>query len=123
VHRLTRQLEAKPTAKSRPSHGRRLHTGDGVAAYRRGAIVEPVFGYLKDITGCLDFSPAATPTSPDEVNLASDLHLRRLFIHTAGVGTPHTTTAPIKPQPPSPQQSNPRSPSNHDSRTNDAARA
>lgn len=72
-------------ATPRQAMDHRLRTAEGIATYRRrGAIVEPIFGHLKDILGLRRFLTRGLTNVTGEVNLAfATLNLRRLFAHTA----------------------------------------
>lgn len=67
----------------------RLRTPDGIRAYRkRGAIVEPIFGHLKDITGLRRFLTRGLTTATGELNLAAaTLNLRRLLSYITQAAT------------------------------------
>ena len=67
----------------------RLRTLDGIRAYRqRGAIVEPIFGHLKDITGVRRFLTRGLTTVTGELNLAAaTLNLRRLLSYITQAAT------------------------------------
>jgi transposase len=74
-----------PNATPRQAMRHRLRTPDGIRTYRRrGAIVEPIFGHLKDITGLRRFLTRGLTTTTAELHLAAaTLNLRRLFAYTA----------------------------------------
>jgi transposase len=74
-----------PGATPRQAMRHRLQTPEGIRAYRRrGAIVEPIFGHLKDITGLRRFLTRGLTSVTGEVNLATaTLNLRRLYTYTA----------------------------------------
>jgi transposase len=83
----TNPTSGPPPAEATPRQAmhHRLRTPEGIATYRRrGAIVEPVFGHLKDILGLRRFLTRGLPNVTGEANLAfATLNLRRLFTHTA----------------------------------------
>ena len=72
-------------ATARQAMDHRLRTPEGIATYRRrGAIVEPMFGYLKDILGLRRFLTRGLTNVAGEINLAfATLNLRRLHTHIA----------------------------------------
>jgi transposase len=80
-----------PGATPREAMDHRLRTPEGRAAYRRrGAIVEPVFGILKEALGIRRFLTRGTANVTGEVNLAAAVHnLRRLFNHIAQTAGAH----------------------------------
>jgi transposase len=75
-----------PDATPRQAMDHRLRTAEGIATYRRrGAIVEPIFGHLKEILGLRRFLTRGLANVTGETNLAfATLNLRRLYTHTAG---------------------------------------
>ena len=83
----TNPASGAPPARATPRQAmhHRLRTPEGIATYRRrGAIVEPIFGHLKDILGLRRFLTRGLPNVTGEANLAfATLNLRRLFTHTA----------------------------------------
>jgi transposase len=85
-----------PTSGPPPPHAtpqqamrHRLRTPEGIRAYRkRGAIVEPIFGHLKDITGLRRFLTRGLTNVTGEANLATaTLNLQRLFNYIAHAAT------------------------------------
>jgi transposase len=74
-----------PDATPRQVMDHRIRTPEGIATYRRrGAIVEPIFGHLKDILGLRRFLTRGLDNVTGEANLAfATLNLRRLYTHTA----------------------------------------
>jgi transposase len=87
-----RAAQKKPTsgpppadATPRQAMDHRLRTPEGMATYRRrGAIVEPIFGHLKEILGLRRFLTRGLTNVTGEANLAfATLNLRRLHTHTA----------------------------------------
>ena len=74
-----------PEATPRQAMDHRLHTQEGIATYRRrGAIVEPIFGHLKEILGLRRFLTRGLTNVTGEANLAfATLNLRRLHTHIA----------------------------------------
>jgi len=83
----TKPVTGPPPAGATPREAmdHRLRTPEGIATYRRrGAIVEPIFGHLKDILGLRRFLTRGLTNVTGEANLAfATLNLRRLFTHTA----------------------------------------
>jgi transposase len=77
----------KPPAEATPRQAmdHRLRTAEGIATYRRrGAIVEPIFGHLKDAIGLRRLLTRGLTNVTGEVNLAfATLNLRRLHTHIA----------------------------------------
>jgi transposase len=72
-------------ATPRQAMDHRLRTPEGIATYRRrGAIVETIFGHLKDAIGVRRFLTRSLTNVTGEVNLAvATLNLRRLHTHIA----------------------------------------
>lgn len=72
-----------PNATPRQAMQHRLRTPDGIRTYRqRGAIVEPIFGHLKDITGLRRFLTRGITGVTGELHLAAaTLNLRRLHAY------------------------------------------
>jgi transposase len=83
----TKPSSAPPPADATPRQAmdHRLRTPEGIATYRRrGAIVEPIFGHLKDILGLRRFLTRGLTNVTGEANLAfATLNLRRLHTHIA----------------------------------------
>jgi transposase len=83
----TKPASGPPPADATPRQAmdHRLRTPEGIATYRRrGAIVEPIFGHLKDILGLRRFLTRGLINVTGEANLAfATLNLRRLFAYTA----------------------------------------
>lgn len=83
----TQPATGPPPADATPRQAmdHRLRTPEGMATYRRrGAIVEPVFGHLKDILGLRRFLTRGLTNITGEINLAfATLNLRRLHTHIA----------------------------------------
>ena len=67
----------------------RLQTPAGIRTYRkRGAIVEPIFGHLKDITDLRRFLTRGLTSVTGELHLATaTLNLRRLYTYTGQAAT------------------------------------
>jgi transposase len=78
-----------PDATPRQAMDHRLRTPAGIRAYRRrGAIVEPIFGHLKDTLGLRRFLTRGLTNVTGEVNLAAaTLNLRRLHTYIAQAAT------------------------------------
>jgi transposase len=74
-----------PNATPRQAMDHRLRTPEGIATYRRrGAIVEPVFGHLKEGLGLRRFLTRGLANVTGEANLAfATLNLRRLHTYIA----------------------------------------
>ena len=95
-HNQERAVKTKPASGPPPANAtprqamnHRLRTPEGIATYRRrGAIVEPIFGHLKEILGLRRFLTRGLTNVTGEANLAfATLNLRRLhtyIAHTAG---------------------------------------
>jgi transposase len=83
----TKPASTAPPADATPRQAmdHRLRTPEGIATYRRrGAIVEPIFGHLKDILGLRRFHTRGLTNVTGEANLAfATLNLRRLHTHIA----------------------------------------
>jgi hypothetical protein len=83
----TNPASGTPPANATPRQtmDHRLRTPDGIATYRRrGAIVEPIFGHLKEILGLRRFLTRGLTNVTGEANLAfATLNLRRLHTHIA----------------------------------------
>jgi transposase len=91
-HRQERTAKTKPAsgpppagATPRQAMDHRLRTPEGIATYRRrGAIVEPIFGHLKDALGLRRLLTRGLINVTGEINLAfATLNLRRLHTHIA----------------------------------------
>ncbi|HEX6967378.1 MAG TPA: transposase [Micromonosporaceae bacterium] len=87
-----RAAKTKPTtgpppadATARQAMDHRLRTPEGIATYRRrGAIVEPIFGHIKDTLGLRRFLTRGLTNVTAEAHLAfATLNLRRLHTHIA----------------------------------------
>jgi len=78
-----------PSATPREAMRHRLRTPDGIRTYRqRGAIVEPIFGHLKDITDLRRFITRGRISVTGELHLATaTLNLRRLFTYIGQAAT------------------------------------
>lgn len=78
-----------PDATPRQAMDHRLRTPAGIRAYRRrGAIVEPIFGHLKDTLGLRRFLTRGLTNVTGEINLAAaTLNLRRLHTYIAQAAT------------------------------------
>jgi transposase len=74
-----------PNATPRQAMNHRLRTPEGIATYRRrGAIVEPIFGHLKEALGLRRFLTRGLTNVTGEAHLAfATLNLRRLHTHIA----------------------------------------
>jgi hypothetical protein len=92
LHNQERNAKTKPAngpppadATPRQAMDHRLRTPEGIATYRRrGAIVEPLFGHLKEILGLRRFLTRGLTNVTGETNLAfATLNLRRLHAHIA----------------------------------------
>lgn len=77
--------EPPVNATPRQAMDHRLRTPEGIATYRRrGAIVEPIFGHIKEILGLRRFLTRGLTNATSEANLAfATLNLRRLHTHIA----------------------------------------
>jgi transposase len=91
-HKQEHAAKTKPTsgapphdATPRQAMDHRLRTPEGIATYRRrGAIVEPVFGHLKEVLGLRRFLTRGLTNVTGEANLAfATLNLRRLHAYIA----------------------------------------
>jgi hypothetical protein len=91
-HNQERNAKSRPASGPPPSDAtprqamdHRLRTPEGIATYRRrGAIVEPIFGHLKDILGLRRFLTRGLTNVTGEAHLAfATLNLRRLHTHIA----------------------------------------
>jgi transposase len=83
----TSPASGTPPAEATPRQAmdHRLRTAEGIATYRRrGAIVEPIFGHLKDAIGIRRLLTRGLTNVTGEINLAfATLNLRRLHTHIA----------------------------------------
>jgi hypothetical protein len=90
------RTEAEATdAKERARMDRKLHTRHGCERYRRrGAAVEPVFGYMEDRQGARRFSMRGLERCPGEWNLHGAMHnlpkLHRESVRRAAKATERT---------------------------------
>jgi transposase len=91
-HNQERAAKTKPASGPPPANAtprqamnHRLRTLEGIATYRRrGAIVEPIFGHLKEILGLRRFLTRGLTNVTGEANLAfATLNLRRLHTYIA----------------------------------------
>ena len=91
-HNQERAAKTQPASGPPPAHAtprqamdHRLRTPEGIATYRRrGAIVEPIFGHLKEALGFRRFLTRGLTNVTGEINLAfATLNLRRLHTHIA----------------------------------------
>jgi Transposase DDE domain len=83
--RVRAELEAEQAARDTEAAAERQRAADYTAAV---AIVEPVFGHLKDITGLRRFLTRGLTNITGEVHLtAATLNLRRLFTHIGHAAT------------------------------------
>jgi hypothetical protein len=89
-HKQHRAAKTNPATGPPPAHAtprqamdHRLRTPEGVTTYRRrGAIVEPIFGHLKEILGLRRFLTRGLTNVTGEAHLAfATLNLRRLHPH------------------------------------------
>ena len=87
-----RAAKTNPASGAPPAHAtarqamdHRLRTPEGIATYRRrGAIVEPIFGHLKEMLGLRRFLTRGLTNVTGEANLAfATLNLRRLHTYIA----------------------------------------